>query len=495
MSTLATPNFGDTQPTTQSTTETSAGLAAQTNIQPNEPCSIAQSPGNELSTKAQGEAQEEAQGEVQEEAQSEVQKEAHGEVQKEAQEEAQGEVQEEAQGEVQEEVQGEAQGGDGYFARCVSQRVVEKHGQIGELGKDGCVAGFDPKKKKVQMRGELGSNKLFEVTQEYLDDFESVRNLVAERSKISSVPKLRVPLDDKAYYDDLSDDDEVVPGRQINQKDAYTIDRKAFREWQKRQTVEKPAEEEAYTGPALRPPVDDTSDHDDDFYSDDEVDTAHHGLKKQTCDLQVPENLSRFYGLPSTMWHDSDVKGNKTKDPASGPTWKAVSARTMRDANKAFVDKYWKDGVKVGDDDEEYTGPVLSPPIDDDDEEYTGQALAGPIDDPPPSLKRRKDSDSANKSPETSSSTFTQDQEDQDAEFDKKANIEPSTPSNQSNETVVEPSTPSTPTSQSVVEPSTPSTPTSQSVAEPSTTTNQSFVEPSTPSNHVVVEPGGSLDV
>ena len=462
MSTLATPNLGNTQPTvqptTQPTTETSAGLAAQTNIQPNEPCSIAQSPGNELSTKAQEEAQEETQGEVQGEEHGEEQGESHGEVQGKVQEEARGEVQGEAHGEAQEETQGEAhgeeqgesQGEDGYFARCVSKRFFEKHGKVGKLGKDGCVAG--PKGEKVQMRGELGSNKYFEVTQEYLDDFESVRKLVAERSKISSVPKLRVPLPDNGCYDDLSDDDEVEPGRQINQKDSRTIDRKAFREWQKRQTFEKPAEEESYTGPALRPPVDDTSDHDDDFYSDDEVDTAHHGLKKQTCDLQVPDNLSRFYGLSSTMWHDSDVKGNKTREPASGPTWKAVSARTMRDANKAFVDKYWKDGVKVGDDDEVYRGPVLSPPIDDIDdneEEDAGPALAEPIDDPP-SLKRRKDSDSAIKSPETSPSTFTQDQEDQDGEFDKKDNIEPSTPSTPINESVAEPSTQS---NQSVVEP------------------------------------------
>ena len=235
----------------------------------------------------------------------------------------------------------------------------------GYLGQHDWKGFYQASRADVQMRGELGSNNRFEVTQEYVDDFESLGSLIEERSRIRGVPKLRAPLDDVACYDDLSDDDEVVPGRQINQRDGYTINKKAFREWQKQQTFEKPTEEEPYTGPALRPPVDDTSDHDDDFYSDDEVTTAHHGLKQQTCDLQVPDNLPRFYGLPSTMWHDSDIKGNKNLQPTTpGPAWTGRSARAFREANKAFAEKYWKDGAKV-DVEEEYTGPGLSPPIDD----------------------------------------------------------------------------------------------------------------------------------
>jgi hypothetical protein len=263
---------------------------------------------------------------------------------------------------------------------------------------------FVPSVSNVQMRGDLGSNKFFEVTQEYVEDFESLGEL--ERIRSTSKPvRLQAPRADTESLDYLSDDDEVIPGRQINQRDGYTINKKAFREWQKQQTFEKPTEEEAYSGPALRPPVDDTSDHDDDFYSDDEVGTAHHGLKQQTCDLQVPDNLSRFYGLASTTWHDSDIKGDKNLQPtAPGPAWTGRSARTFREANKAFAEKYWKDGAKVNIE-EEYTGPGLSPPIDDS---------------PTPSKRNKIDSPSnspsqvASVASPTSSATLTSQDGDQD---------------------------------------------------------------------------------
>lgn len=291
----------------------------------------------------------------------------------------------------------------------------------GYLGRHDWKGFYQASRADVQMRGELGSNKRFEVTQGYVDDFESLGVLIEERSKIKTVPKLQAPLDDVAYYDDdLLDDDEVVPGRQINQKDGYTINKKAFREWQKQQTFEKPTEEEAYSGPVLRPPVDDTSDHDDDFYSDDEVNTAHCGLKQQTCDLQVPDNLSRFYGLASTMWHDSDIKGDKNLQPTTpGPVWTGRSSRAFREANKAFAEKYWKDGVKL-DVEEEYTGPGLSPPIDDT-----------PL-TPLPS-KRNKTIESPLDSPSNSSLDSPSKSSSQDG-FESKHDASPASPSTSTNQ-------------------------------------------------------------
>lgn len=292
-----------------------------------------------------------------------------------------------------------------------SDGSVNHGSDYGYLGWHDWKGFYQASRADVQMRGELGSNNRFEVTQEYVDDFESLGVLVEERSKINT--KLRAPLDDVAYYDDFSDDDEVVPGIQINQKDGYTINKKAFREWQKQQTFEKPTEEEAYSGPALRPPVDDTSDHDDDFYSDDEVDTAHCGLKQQTCDLHVPDNLSRFYGLESTTWHDSDIKGDKNLQPTTpGPAWTGSSSRAFREANKAFAETYWKDGVKL-DVEEEYTGPGLSPPIDDT---------------PLPS-KRNKTKESPLDSPSNSSSKSPS----QDA-FESKGDTSPASPSTSTNQ-------------------------------------------------------------